>query len=190
MRLRKAQREKVLQWIAEGLNSTEINERASQEKPAFSIDRRRVDYYRKTRKIDMEAILSIDEKNALTTGLAVKENRVAALQKLAQLMGKDLFGGFLWTEETKGVGSGPAAEIIDYDEFNAAEVAQFRGVLDDIAKEMGGRVQKTELTGKDGEAIKTTDEGHSRAISKLADAIGEIVSREGAEQNGAVGSTE
>jgi hypothetical protein len=94
----------------------------------------------------MEAILSVDEKNALTTGLALKENRVADLQKLAQLLKKDLFGGFLWTEETKGIGSGEAAEIIDYDVFNAGEIAAFRGVLDDIAKEMGGRVQKTDLT--------------------------------------------
>jgi hypothetical protein len=154
MRLRKAQKEKVLQWIAEGLNSTEINERASQEKPAFSIDRRRVDYYRKSRKIDMDAILSIDEKSALTTGLAIRENRVAALQRLAQLMGKDLFGGFLWTEETKGVGSGPAAEIIDYDEFNGAEVAQFRGVLEDIAKEMGGRATVAKLQNEDGSPLK------------------------------------
>lgn len=104
----------------------------------------------------MDAILSVDEKNALTTGLAIRENRVATLQRLAQLMAKDLFNGFLWTEETKGVGSGPAAEIIDYDAFNAGEVAQFRGVIEDIAKEMGGRVQKVENTGKDGQPIQMT----------------------------------
>lgn len=102
----------------------------------------------------MDAILSIDEKSALTTGLAIRENRVAALQRLAQLMGKDLFGGFLWTEETKGVGSGPAAEIIDYDEFNGAEVAQFRGVLEDIAKEMGGRATVAKLQNDDGSPLK------------------------------------
>lgn len=147
MALRKAQKELVLQGIAEGLNTGEINERAKEFKKPFSVTRQQVDYYRKTRKIDMEAIVAVDENNALTTGLAIKENRVAALQRLAQLMGKDLFGGFLWTEETKGVGSGPAAEIIDYDEFNAAEVAQFRGVLDDIAKEMGARVTVAKLQG-------------------------------------------
>jgi hypothetical protein len=61
-------------------------------------------------------------------------------------MKKDLMCGFLWTEETKSVGSGEAAEIIDYDVFNASEVSQFRGVLDDIAKEMGGRSQKVDIT--------------------------------------------
>jgi hypothetical protein len=101
----------------------------------------------------MEAILQVDENNALTTGLALKENRVKDLQRLAELLKKDLFGGFLWTEEVKGVGSGEAAEIIDYDVFNASEISAFRGVLDDIAKEMGGRVQKVESTGKDGEPL-------------------------------------
>ena len=153
MGLRKAQKELVLQGIAEGLNSGEINERAKEFNPPFSVTRQKVDYYRKTRKIDIEAILAVDEKNALTSGLAIKENRVAALQRLAQLMAKDLFGGFLWTEETKGVGSGPAAEIIDYDEFNAAEVAQYRGVLDDIAKEMGARATVAKLQGDDNKPL-------------------------------------
>lgn len=153
MRLRKAQKEALLQWIAEGLNTTEINARASEFNKPFTVIRQQVDYYRKTRKIDINAILSVDEKNALSSGLAIKENRVAALQRLAQLMGKDLFGGFLWTEETKGVGSGTVAEIIDYDEFNAAEVAQFRGVLDDIAKEMGARATVAKLQGEDGNGL-------------------------------------
>lgn len=190
MRLRKAQKEALLQWIAEGLNTTEINARASEFNKPFTVIRQQVDYYRKTRKIDINAILSVDEKNALSSGLAIKENRVAALQRLAQLMGKDLFGGFLWTEETKGVGSGEAAIILDYDEFNTAEVAQFRGVLDDIAKEMGGRVQKAELTGKDGETIRINDEASDRAISTLAIAIRESLSGKGPEQDGSVGSPE
>jgi hypothetical protein len=113
----------------------------------------------------MDAILAVDEKNALATGLAIKENRVAALQRLANLMGKDLFGGFLWTEETKGVGSGDIAEIIEYDEFNAAEVAAFRGVLDDIAKETGGRVQRQEIRFDD-----LTDEERTAKIVELLNA--------------------
>ncbi len=189
MALRKAQKEALLQWIAEGLNTTEINERAKEFKKPFAVIRQQVDYYRKTRKIDINAILAVDEKNALVTGLAVKENRVAALQRLAALMGKDLFGGFLWTEETKGVGSGDAAIILDYDEFNGAEVIQFRGVLDDIAKEMGGRVQKAEITGQNGEPIKINNETSNRAISTLADAIRESLSGKSTEQDGTVGTT-
>jgi len=44
--------------------------------------------------------------------------------------------------------SSDIAEIYDYEEFNAAEIAQYRGILDDIAKEVGGRVQKTEHSGE------------------------------------------
>lgn len=51
-------------------------------------------------------------------------------------------------------------------------------------------VDRTEITGKDGEALKTDDEGHNRAISKLADALGEIVSRARAKENGALDTTE
>lgn len=146
MRLRKSQKEAVLEWVGEGLQTDEINARAAECKPPFRVDRQQVDYYRKSRAIDIEAIKSVDEKNALITGLALRENRVIKLAQLAALLEKDLFGGFLWTEETKGVGAGEAAEVIDYDVFNAGEVAQYRGVLDDIAKETGGRIQKTEAT--------------------------------------------
>jgi hypothetical protein len=139
----------VLQWVAEGLSSTEINERGSKEKPSFSVDRRRVDYYRRTRSLQLKTILAIDENNALACGLALKENRVAMLQKLAALLSHDVFNGFLWTEDTKGVGSGDNAEIIDYDVFNSAEIIQLRGILEDIAKEVGGRVAVQKLTGDD-----------------------------------------
>lgn len=146
MRLKKAQKEATLAWIAEGLQTDEINDRAASFEPPFSVLRQQVDYYRKTRKQDINAIKSVDELHALTTGLALKGNRVAKLQQLAALMERDLFGGFLWTEEVKGVGSGDIAQIVDYEEFNAAEVTQYRGVLDDIAKETGGRVQRQDVT--------------------------------------------
>jgi hypothetical protein len=55
------------------------------------------------------------------------------LQQLAALMEKDLFGGFLW--------------VVDYEEFNTAEVQQYRGVLDDIAKEVGDRKQSVQHGG-------------------------------------------
>ena len=153
MRLKKAQKEATLAWIAEGLQTDEINGRAASFDPPFVVSRPQAMYYRKTRKQDIDAIKSVDELRALTTGLALKENRVAKLQQLAALMERDLFGGFLWTEEVKGVGSGDIAQIVDYEEFNASEVTQYRGVLDDIAKETGGRIQRADLT-SDGKAIK------------------------------------
>ena len=142
MRLKKAQKELVIKLVAEGKKTDEINAEAAEFAQPFHVSREQVAKYRRTRGIDLKAILKVDEKNALTAGLALKENRVIKLQQLAALMEQDLFNGFLWTEEVKGVGSGEVAEVVEYDEFNAAEVAQYRGVLDDIAREVGDRKDK------------------------------------------------
>jgi 5'-3' exonuclease len=143
MRLKKAQREKVLELIAAGAKTDEINAAGAVFESPFQVSRQQVNKYRTTRRVELKAILSADEKNALATGLALREKRVIKLQQIAALMEHDLFGGFLWTEEVKGVGSGTAAEIVEYDQFNAAEVMQYRGVLDDIAKEVGERKDKS-----------------------------------------------
>ena len=137
MRLKKSQKEAVIQWIAEGVQSDEINERASRFDPPFEVFRQQVDYYRKTRDAAIKAIVAAGEQEALTEGLALKGERVKKLKQLAALMENDLFGGFLWLDQVKGVGSGDIAQIVDYEEFNAGEVVQYRGVLDDIAKEVG-----------------------------------------------------
>ena len=156
MRLIKSQKAAVLEWIADGLQTDEINQRAAEFKRPFSVSRQQVDYYRKTRKVDIEAIKLASDSDALKSGLALKEVRVDKLRQLAALMEKDLLGGFLWLEQVKGVGSGPTATLVDYEEFNASEVAAYRGVLDDIAKEVGGRAARLEHTGADGGAIPIT----------------------------------
>jgi hypothetical protein len=56
-------------------------------------------------------------------------------------------------DQVKGVGSGDAAMIVDYEEFNKSEVDAYRGVLDDIAKEVGDRRNINEHTGADGDDI-------------------------------------
>ena len=135
----------MLKWVAAGLRTDEINRNAHAFNPRFVVSRQQVDYYRKTRKKDLLTIQSIDEKKALTQGFSLQEHRVYRLSILAALLEKDLFGGFIWTDQVKGVGSGDIAEIVDFEEFNAAEIIQYRGILDDIAKEVGGRIQKTDV---------------------------------------------
>ncbi|HMN12574.1 MAG TPA: hypothetical protein PKD55_09650 [Bellilinea sp.] len=132
----------MLEWVAAGLQTDEINARAAEFKPPFSVSNQQVNYYRKSRAIDLEAIKSIDETNALVTGYALKEVRVAKLATLAALLEKDLLGGFLWTENAKTIGAGVLAEVYEYEEFNKGEVDAYRGILDDIAKEMGDRKEK------------------------------------------------
>ncbi len=153
MRLKRQQKRELLKWVAEGLSSNEINERAERFNPPFSVSKQQVDYYRQTRRIDLETLNKITEQGALVEGYALKEYRVYKLSMLAALIEADLFGGLLWTDDVKGVGTGPIAEIVEFEEFNGAEVAAYRGVLDDIAKETGGRVTKQEISGKDGKPV-------------------------------------
>lgn len=154
MRLKKAQKLALLEWVAEGLESGEINDRAAVFEPPFEVSRAQVDYYRRTRKDDINLIRTNGEHTALNTGLALRAIRVEKLKKLADMIEDDLFNkDLLWTQDVKGVGTGAIAEIVEFEEFNRSEVDAYRGILDDIAKEIGERSQKVEHTGKDGERL-------------------------------------
>jgi hypothetical protein len=175
MKLNKRQREQLLVWVAEGLDTGEINKRAAKFKPAFSVTRQQVDHYRKTRDVSIEEIKKKDETSALKTGLSLKENRVQLLHNLAELLRKDIFeNNLIWLAQAKGLGSGKNFERYDYQEFNTAEIAQLRGILDDIAAEVGDRIKKSEITGKDGGPIpfdldtwKAEREKRLQAVKKL-----------------------
>jgi hypothetical protein len=108
----------------------------------------------------------VSETSALVEGYALKENRVYKLSILAALLEKDLFGGFIWTDQVKGVGSGDIAEIVDYEEFNSAEITQYRGILDDIAREVGGRVIKQDITAES--RIEIEAYNYDNAIAAIA----------------------
>lgn len=156
MRLKKEQKEAVIKWVTAGFETDEINKLAREFDPPFTVSRRQAAYYRETRGVDLADIKRAGEEDALDEGLALKGERVRRLKQLAALMERDLFGGFMWLDQVKGVGSGDIAEIVEYEEFNGAEIAAYRGVLDDIAKEMGHRAQRQEITGADGGKIKVT----------------------------------
>lgn len=153
-KLDKAQRKELLKWVAEGLETSEINKRAADFEPRFRVSPAQVDYYRKTRKVDLQELIRAGDFDALKNGLALKEERVKRLTLLAAMMEEDIFGGVLWTNDLKSIGSGDQQQVVEFEEFNLAEVQQYRGVIDDIAKEVGGRVQRQEHTGAEGGAIE------------------------------------
>lgn len=160
MKLDKAQREKVLALVAAGLTTGEINTRLAGENPPIVCSRQQIDKYRKSRGTKIKEIVEKSERSALKKGLALKENRVKKLQKLADAMEKDLFiRKRLWVKDKKVLnfaGSSketskgkkkkrePGYKILDIEEFNEGEVRQYRAVIDDIAQEMGGRAEKIE----------------------------------------------
>ncbi len=98
-----------------------------------------------------------EEKNArareiMETGLAAAHERVLTLKHLAAFLESQLYMQGpnneyknVWLKHVKQIGYGDTAERVDLERFNAALIDQFRGVLDDLAKETGGRVRKGEL---------------------------------------------
>jgi hypothetical protein len=168
MKLKKAQREVLLSWIAEGLESDEINKRAAKFKPRFKVTRQQVDHYRKTRQTKLGELKEAGEFDALRTGLAKVQARVKLLQDLAEKLRTDLFDNeLLWLEQAKSVGT----ERFYYRDFNASEVLQLRGVLDDIAQEIGERGKTLEHKGNIGlfdmETWKEDRKKRMNAIEKL-----------------------
>jgi hypothetical protein len=154
MKLDEVHKKHLLELISEGLQTDEINARAAKFESPYSVSRSQVDFYRKSRGTKLKEIQEASESDALKTGFALKEKRVEVLSELAERMAEELLkGGRLWLEQVKALGSGEFMQIVDYEEFNGAEVAQLRGTLDDIAKEVGDRKTKLEHTGKDGKDL-------------------------------------
>ncbi len=127
--LLKKQREFVSQCVGEGLETDEINKRAAKFKPPFQIRRSLADYYRKKNGVKIDEIKEAGEMDALCTGLSIRESRVAILQEVTSKL-------LLMVRAS-----------VDFDE---PQYRQLRGLLDDIAKETGGRKLNVEHTGKDG----------------------------------------
>lgn len=106
-----------------------------------------------------------DEKNlkrqqVMNKGLALEYERVEELERLARYLKSEIYrkgesgrNDGVWLRDVKQIGTGDAAEKVDIERFNAPIIDQYRGTLDDLAKETGGRIKKQEITGKDGEPL-------------------------------------
>lgn len=140
MKLNRSQKETLLQWVAEGLQTDEINYRAAECVPPFSVSRQQVDGYRKRNRVNIGEILQDATTSALTTGLALREVRVAKLQQLADLLLQDLIErGLTWTTDVKGIGQGHNFARVEIEKFNKDELSEYRALLDQIAGEVGDK---------------------------------------------------
>lgn len=170
MRLNQKQKRILLSWVAEGLDSGVINKNASEFVQPFSVSRQQVDYYRKKSKIKVKVMKENYEDSGLKEGLARVEVRVGKLKQLAGLLEIDLFEKQdIWLADRKGVGT--TGEIFDFFKFNKAEIDAYRGVLDDIAKETGGRIMKiapTDPTGEKEYGADIRDIVRSKLLPELA----------------------
>jgi hypothetical protein len=98
----------------------------------------------------------------MESGLALDFERVLKLKALAADLESQIYlvdGNFspddvryrprLWVRDVKQIGGGEHATEAEIFRYNTALVGDFRGVLDDLAKETGGRKLRQEVTGKD-----------------------------------------
>jgi hypothetical protein len=106
---------------------------------------------------EVDAHVEAFKDRALSEGFADKRARLVALNGLAQDLLRDLAepatddtprGTYRIEKKISANG-----EVIEYEVYDKAKTDSFRGLLDDIASEMGDRKTVTELTGKDGEAL-------------------------------------
>jgi hypothetical protein len=103
-----------------------------------------------------------DERNAeqarfaMGTGLALAFRRVEALKELAAHLEESIYDDDrLWLSDWRMIGGfGKTSEFRKVYKFNVRLVEQYRAVLDDLAKETGGRIQRQELSGVNGMPIQ------------------------------------
>lgn len=114
---------------------------------------------------DYEAIKNAERLAVMSYGASLDYERVRKLKRLADLLEKQIYelstpddSGIstylnIWLPDVKQIGTGKDAERVDIERFNAQLIEQYRSVLDDIAKEVGHRRQKTELGNLDGATL-------------------------------------
>ena len=83
-------------------------------------------------------------KEARETGYALDYERIKTLKDLAGHIWEDLESGVYTTRLIK-VGQGEDAELIPVEVYNKEPIADLRGLLDDLAKETGGRISKHQI---------------------------------------------
>ncbi len=129
-RLEKAQKESLVRWITEGMGLGEINRRASEFEPPFQVSAYAIKYYRAKFGIDLHLLTQRDAQEAINTGLGNVAARKEVLEIAEAALREELFENGSLTVETRGGVR-----------FNAPMFREWRGLIDDIAREVGGRRQ-------------------------------------------------
>ncbi len=99
-----------------------------------------------------EVSKDIAAAEVLSKGLSLSHNRVIKLKQLAAILEHEL-AGKLWTRDVKMIGFGKYSETVEMKKLNSPLLTEYRKVLDDIAKEVGGRRKGLEISGPDGGPI-------------------------------------
>lgn len=128
---------------------------------------RRAEAFEREQAAQAQAVYEARRQSILETGLAQKHERLCKLYDMFNRLYDDFqVEGNVWMHEAKGIGAADNFTIVDTVRFNAALVSEIRNTLADIAAEVGGRPRKTELTGRNGGPIRSTNV--ERDLKKLS----------------------
>lgn len=126
---------------------------------------------------------------AASTGYAVWQKRVWDLNRLAETLFEEVQDPEnRWARDVKGIGRGKNFREVEIVRFNAPLVKEFRATLDDLAKEMGERVQGIAIAAS--VQVENLDEVRERRWAQAGPALrraleaGEVVDGEWTEEDG------
>lgn len=124
-----------------------------------------------------EARKNAEREAVMGYGLALDYERVNKLFRLADFLEGQIYEqgeadpvtGYkpfhnVWVPDVKSIGGGEFAERVDIERFNSPLLAEYRATLDDIAKEVGGRIKKQHID-MDIDVSKLSDEELERIAS-------------------------
>lgn len=156
MKLTREQRNLLVRWAAEGLRLPEINERAAGCDPPFRVEWEQLKHARTKFAATFTRFREEFESQAISEGLSRKAARLRQLEQvydlhleLIQARGKEMAGEIaggatgLMVRDYKG----KDADTPVY-KYDAALIREMRGMLDDIAREMGDRKNNVDITTK------------------------------------------
>lgn len=102
----------------------------------------RASEYDKAIDAEKTAIADARRKEMLESGLSQDFERIAELNDIYAKLKEEFIENGLWYTDTKLSSTGMS---VDVEVFNKALIDSLRGVLDDLAKETGGRKQKVDM---------------------------------------------
>lgn len=132
----------------------------------------RADTFDEIQHAKVQAEYDARRKQIMETGLALDHERIEKLKQLhTKLDGYLLDEENVWLRDAKSIRVGSSIEKtgedkftvvgeyerIDLIAFNAPLIGKILETIDALAAETGGRVRKTELTGKNGGPIRTSE---------------------------------
>jgi hypothetical protein len=146
----------MVEWVAEGLRLPEIKERAAKEDPPFDVDWNQIKWARQRLNVGIRKMREQEASEVLISGLPRMVERIRQLEALydkhlaliiarGEEMAGEIAGGEtgLLVRDYKGRN----ADVAVY-KYDGALVKEMRGILDDIAREVGDRKTNVDLTTK------------------------------------------